>query len=269
MSATHFMDTIPLFGVLVGSLIITFLSIEIGVRFGKRRAEQLTGEEKINTGPFATATLSLLAFMLAIVFGAAESRFSEIKRAVLDEANAIGSAFVRADLLPEPERTEVRKLLYGYVNLLVEGVQTGTREQLERTIDQAEAIQNDLWSIAIDVADQQPTPIPALLFVQSLNDVFDLHETRITLGVHYRLPGVIWVMLYGLAVLALALGGYEIGVTNNRRLVSISLLTAIAFSVVILLEISLDRPHQYVTSITQAAMLDTQEDIHRSMQAQP
>ena len=69
----------------------------------------MTGKETINTGPFATATLSLLAFMLAIVFGAAESRFGDIKRAVLDEANAIGSAFVRADLLPEPERTEARK----------------------------------------------------------------------------------------------------------------------------------------------------------------
>ena len=109
MNVTPVLDTIPLFAVLVGSLIITFLSIEFGIRFGRRRREGMTAEDKINTGPFATATLSLLAFMLAIVFGAAEARFSEIKHVVLDEANAIGSAFVRADLLPEPERTEARK----------------------------------------------------------------------------------------------------------------------------------------------------------------
>jgi hypothetical protein len=53
------------------------------------------------TGPLAAASLSLLAFMLAMVFGAAESRLSELKYVALDEANAIGTAFLRADLLPE------------------------------------------------------------------------------------------------------------------------------------------------------------------------
>ena len=89
------------------------------------------------------------------------------------------------------------------------------------------------------------------------------------MGINYRLPGIVWLTLYGLAVLGLGLGGYEIGLTSNRKLISVSFLTAVAFSVVILLEISLDRPHQTVASITQAAMLDTQEDIQRSMQSQP
>ncbi len=154
------------------------------------------------------------------------------------------------------------------MNLLVEGVQTGTSEKIEWTIDQAEEMHNDLWSRAVDIAAQQPTPISAL-FVQSLNDVFDIHETRITVGINYRLPGIVWLTLYGLAVLSLGLGGYEIGLTSNRKLILAGFLTAVAFSVVILLEIALDRPDQHVATITQAAMLDTQEDIQRSMQSQP
>jgi hypothetical protein len=89
------MDSMPLSGVFLASLIITFVSINLGFRMGQRTRGRLTGDEKAHTGPLAAASPSLLALMLAIVFGAAESRFSELKHVALDEANAIGTAFLR------------------------------------------------------------------------------------------------------------------------------------------------------------------------------
>jgi uncharacterized membrane protein len=269
MNITELIDKFPTWGIFLFSLMITLASMEFGFYMGKRRLGKMSGERKVHTGPVVTACLSLLAFMLAIVFGAVDSRFNEYKHVVLDEANAIGTAFIRADLLPKSDRAEVRQLLYDYVNLHVEKMQNGAEEQIEQAINRSEELQSDLWSRAVAIAGQQPTPISAL-FVQSLNELIDMHEKRITVGIHHRLPGDIWTMLYGLAILVLTLGGYEAGLSGSRRIIAITLSAAVAFSVVLALVMALDRPsHHRFSKSTQAAMIGVQEDIRRSMQSQP
>jgi hypothetical protein len=269
MDITALSDKLPVWGIFLFSLMITLLSIEFGFYMGKWRLGRLTGEKKFHTGPVVTACLSLLAFMLAIVFGAVDARFYELKHVVLDEANAIGTAFIRADLLPKTDRAEVRQLLHEYVNLHVEAMQNGTEEQIEQAINRSEELQSDLWSRAIAIADQQPTPISAL-FVQSLNELIDMHEKRITVSIHHRLSGNIWTMLYGLAILALVMGGYDSGLSGGRRTIAIPLSAAVAFALVLSFVMALDRPsHNRLLTSTQAAMIDVQEDIRRSMQSQP
>ncbi len=220
------------------------------------------------TGSFVTVSLTLLAFMMAIIFGAVESRFDELKRVALDEANAIGTAFLRADLLPEADRVEIRQLLSDYVTLRIEASQGGQGQQLEQAIDRSEELHSDMWSRAVAIADQQPTPISAL-FVQSLNEVIDTHEERITVGIHYRVSGVTWMVLYGLLILAMAMGGYATGLSGSRRSIAIDVAVTVAFSVVLVLVVALDRPHQHLSTATEAAMFDLQENIRRSMESQP
>jgi len=268
MNIIEVLDGLPLWGILVVSLLITFLSIEFGFLMGRRRQNRSAGKGRILTGPVVGAAFSLLAFMLAMTFGAVDSRFSEIKHVAIDEANAIGTAFVRADLLPDAERAEARQLLHDYVDLRIEAVRSDVEEQVRQAIDESEKLQDDLWSTAAAIADRHPTPISAL-FVQSLNEVIDIHAKRITLVHHYRLPGTIWMLLYGLAILAMAMGGYDTGLSGSRRAVSITLAAALAFSVVFTLVIALDRPHQHLSTATQAAMIDLQEDIRRSMEGSP
>jgi len=76
-------------------------------------------------------------------------------------------------------------------------------------------------------------------------------------------------VLYGLAILAMAMGGFNTGLDGGYRAVSITLAAALAFSVVFTLVIEMDRPHQHLSTATQAAMIDLQEDIRRSMQGTP
>ena len=229
MDATGLLDKIPLWGVFLASLTITFLSMEIGFRAGKWKQRRLTGEKEIQAGPFVAASLSLLAFMLAIVFGTVQSRVHDVKQVALDEANAIGTAYLRADLLPAAERAEIRQLLYDYVSLRIEAVEAGTQPQFEQASDRSEAIQIDLWSRAATFADQRPTPIAALV-VASVNDLIDLYEMRIALAFRYRLPGIIWPVLFGVAFLAMAMGGYATGLTGSRQFIAITLSAALAFS---------------------------------------
>ncbi len=126
MNVAEFLDKLPLWGAFLTSLIIIFLSIRFGFQIGERKRARLIGDEKLHIGPIVSASLSLLAFMLAMVFSAVESRYVELKRVTLDEASAIGTAFIRADLLPEADRAEIRRLLYDYVTLRVEAVRNGT-----------------------------------------------------------------------------------------------------------------------------------------------
>jgi hypothetical protein len=268
MNIIAFLDILPAWGIFLFSLAITFLSIEIGSYLGKRRLERLAGKEKVNSRPIVAACLSLLAFMMAIVYSAVDARFNELKHVVLDEANAIGTTFLRADLLPEDYRTEVKLLVRDYVNLRVEATQHDDKEQIEQAINRSEELHNDLWSRAVAIAAKQPTPISAL-FLQSLNELIDMHEKRITVGIHHRLPAEVWTMLYGLAILALTMGGYDSGVSGSLRLITITLSAAVAFSVVLTFVISLDRSHHRLSTSMQAVMLDVQEDIRRSLQSKP
>jgi len=268
MNITEVLDGLPLWGILVVSLLITFLSIEFGFLMGRRRQERSTGKEKLLAGPVVAASFSLLAFMLAITFGAVDSRVQELKHVALDEANAIGTAFLRADLLPEPDRAEVRQLIQDYVDLRVEAVSSDAEEELVRAIEASEKLQSDLWSTATSIANQHPTPISAL-FVQSLNELIDIYEKKVTVSLRYRLPGSIWMMLYGLAFLAMAMGGYDTGLSGSRRVVSVTLAAALAFSVVFTLVVALDRPDQHLSTATRAVMIDLQEDVRRSMQGPP
>jgi len=263
-----FLDNVPLWGIFLISLAITFLSVTIGLRLGKRAQRHLKEGETIRPGPLVAASLSLLAFMMAIVFGVVEYRFSSLKHVVLDEANAIGTTYLRADLLPTDDRAVIRELLRDYVDLRIEAAQNDDDQQIEQAIHRSEELHNRLWSRTVVIATQAPTPVSAL-FVQSVNEMIDLHEKRITIAFQYRLPQIIWMVLYGLAVIAMAMGGYESGLTRGRGFFGITLAAALAFSVVLVMMLALDRPHQHLSTATQTVMLDLQETMLRSMESHP
>ena len=107
MSIIKLMEGLSLWGVFLAWLTIIILSIELGFLLGKWGRGRLAEGEKILTGMMAGAALSLAAFILAFTFGTVTSRLNERKHLALDEANAIGTAFLRSDLLPQAYRAEV------------------------------------------------------------------------------------------------------------------------------------------------------------------
>jgi len=259
------MDHLPLFGVFLASVIVTLLATELGVRLATWRKGKLAEGESVATRTAAAASLSLLGFMLAMAFGAAASRYHELKNVTLEEANAIGTTFVRVDLLPQSDRAEIRQLLYDYVTLQVDITQAGAERRDESNRRRSDALQQDLWSRAVALAEQEPTPISAL-FVQALNELIDMRAKRLTLGLHYRLPESIWLVLGALTVLAMAMAGYEIGVSGGRRVIATTLLGGMAFSAVLTFVVALDRHDHRVSSDAHIALFNLQKEMHRSMQ---
>ena len=255
MQGNEPLDILPLWALLVVVLLLVLLSVECGYRLGKRvgRTEQ---EEDSPLDEMVGATLGLLAFLLAFTFSLAASRYDTRRQLLLDEANAIGTTYLRAALLPEGRR-EIQSLLRHYVDIRLEVAHT---HDLAQDIRRSEDVQNQLWARAVAVAQKTPGSIVTGLFVQSLNDLIDVHAKRLTASVRNRIPLAIWASLYGVTTLSFGVLGYHAGLASTRRSPAI-LPVAVTFAVVIWLIADLDRPQEGSLTVNQQALID----VRRSM----
>ena len=208
------LDLLPIWGVFLATVAVVLLAVEGGFRLGQYRRRRSEQEDRPPVGEMVAATLALLAFMLAFTFGLAASRFDVRRGLVIDEANAIGTTYLRAGLLPEPHRSDVRSLLREYVDVRLEAVQPG---KLSQSIGRSEELHARLWAHAAAVGEKNPGSIVVGLFIASLNDVIDLHAKRLALGVRNRIPGTIWAALYFVAIIGTSVMGYHAGLAGSGR----------------------------------------------------
>ena len=233
---------------------LVLLSIEGGYRLGQFRRSRSDSEQDAPVGAMVGSTLGLLAFMLAFTFGMAASRFDTRKALVLDEANAIGTTFLRAGMLPEG-RDEVRGLLRDYVDVRLAAVGAS---DITAALRQTEDLQNQLWARAVAAGLQHPNSIVVGLYVETLNEVIDLHAKRVTAGLRNRIPGAIWVSLFGIAALSLGAMGYHSGLAGTARSLAV-VAVALVFSAVIALIVDLDRPQEGSLMVSQQPLIDVRQ----------
>lgn len=249
------LDVLPLWALFIGIVLVVLLSVEGGYRVGRARARHVE-EKETPVGEMVAATLGLLAFILAFTFGLAANRYDTRRELLLEEANAIGTTYLRAAMLPG-RGDEIRALLRDYVDTRLEVVKPG---KLAAAIRQSEHIQNQLWELTVPVAQENPNSIIVGLFVQSLNDVIDLHAKRLTAGVRNRIPFAIWAALYGISIFSFAAMGYHSGLTGTNRSLVI-LAVAFTFSVVIGLIADLDRPQEGILKVGQVPLIDLRQSM--------
>jgi len=201
--------------------------------------------------------LALLAFLLAVTMGMASDRFDARRGIVLDEANAIGTTYLRAGYLPEPASSQIRELLRQYVPLRI--VVTDNVD-VTADIQRSQAILTQAWAIAEGVAKTTDKGDLVALFIESLNETIDLHETRITAGIYARVPETVVLLLVVGSALSLAMVGYSAGLTQRRSLLS-AVVLVIALGAVITIVVDLDRPREGFIQVSQQPLLDLQQQI--------
>lgn len=253
---TTALDLLPLPAAFLAIVVLVLLSIEGGFRLGLYRRKRSEKEKDAPVGAMVGSTLGLLAFMLAFTFGMAASRFDARKTLVLDEANAIGTTYLRAAMLPEGGN-EVRDLLRQYVDQRVAAVKSGNAVI---ALKESEALQGKLWALAVAAGQQHPNSIVVGLFVESLNNVIDLHAKRVTAGLRNRIPGTIWAGLFVIAALSLGAMGYHSGLAGPTRSLAV-VAVAFAFSAVIALVVDLDRPQEGALIVSQQPLIDVRQSM--------
>jgi hypothetical protein len=252
-----FIDLLPMWLVFLATIALALFSLEVGYKLGRWRHSSGIEEKDAPVGAIVAAVLGLLAFMLAFTFGLAASRFDARRQVILEEANAIGTAYLRARLLPKPRDSEAARLLREYVDVRVRGVH---ERKIAEAAARSEALHEQLWEQATAAAEKNPTPITAL-FIQALNEVIDVHAKRMLVGTRSRIPLSIWVGLSVLAVIGMVSVGYQVGLIATRRSPAVILLV-IAFAGVLVLIVDLDRPLEGYLRVSQQAMTDLQKSMH-------
>lgn len=251
------LDVIPFWCLFIVATVLLAVAMEGGYRLGRWRHVHVVEERENPVGAMVASILGLLALVLGFTFNMAATRFDLRRETVLEEANAIGTAFLRAKLLPEPQRSIVSVLLREYVDVRLQAIQQLT---IAKSIARSEEIHDLLWAQAVSVAEVHPTPITGL-FIQSLNDVIDLHSKRVMVGLRNRISIVIWAGLTGLALLGMFSVGYQAGLSATRRSPAM-LALILAFVFVMYLIADLDRVHQGLFQISQQSMLDLQRSMN-------
>jgi hypothetical protein len=251
------LDQLPLWGLFLATIAVIFGSVEGGYRLGRLRRERTEPEKESSVGAMVAATLGLVAFTLAFTFGLAATRFETRREVILEEANAIGTTYLRAALLPEPQRSEARRLLREYVDVRLKGIQP---DRVQQAISESTALQTRVWEQAVAAAEKDPRSVPTGLFIQSLNEMIDVHSKRVMVGLRNRLPGALWGALYLMAILGMAEVGYHEGLSSPRRSPA-ALTLVLTFSVLMYLIADLDRPQKGLLRVSQQAMIDLRQSL--------
>jgi len=217
------------------SLLVFWSSARIGASFGKMRqnTDKETTEQDFGlTG----ATLTLLGLLIGFTFSMALNRYDQRKNLEAEEANAIGTEYVRLDMLPSNDATRVRALLRSYIEERIRYYESRSEEQLQSVNGRTAQIQNEMWSILTKCAAADKTPVMALA-LSGMNDV--LNSQGYTQAAWWnRVPVAAWFLLASLSIFSNLLVGYGVRSRGAFRL----LILPISLSISLFLIADIDSP---------------------------
>lgn len=231
----------------------------LGTWLGHR--SQRLGAKQEDLGMLAGSTLGLLALLLAFSFSLGFSRFDARRSMVLEEANAIGSVANFALMLPEPPRQAILDLLRDYTEVRIGLGRPFDLAKLDHDVARAVDLQARLWQFAVTLTDASPQSLPVYRFVGSLNEMNNIHESRVS-ALRFRIPGEVMVLLLGVAMIAMALTGYHSGVRGSRRPIA-TMLMAMTVGVVMTLVTDLDRPARGFIEVPVQPLVDVARGMAR------
>ena len=245
---------------IVGSLFVTIMiAHEICFQIGKRYQKKTDHEVKSQTSAIQAGILGLLALLLGFTFNMSLQRFDSRSYAVINEANAIGTALLRTKLLPKPYDSITEDLLQKYVDLRIEisKVDLTMLEKRKTINEETIRIQNQIWEYSIKAAEIDPRPVTTGYFITSLNDVIDTRGERNAI-LQRHIPELILFLLFIVFIIGGALMGYTSGLGLTRAYIPTVMFTLLIVLVVFII-IDLDRPKRGFIQVKQDSLIELKE----------
>ena len=237
------MTVYPVAAFLVSLAGLSFAAWVGATRFGKLHAEVNTMREEF--GVIQGATLTLLGLIIGFTFSMALSRYEQRKNYEEQEANAIGTEYLRADLLPAADAARVRTLLRDYIDHRMLFYSTRDPVELEQVNARTAALQADMWSAVKAPALAQPTPLSALA-VAGMNDV--INSQGYTQAAWWnRIPFSAWLLVVTIAMCATLLVG--IGTKRSGNVPRVLLILPLVISMALFLIADIDSPRRGIIRV--------------------
>jgi len=231
--------------------LVLFASSLAGFRLAtvSRINEDTHHHEQINS--LREGLFVLLGLLLGFTVAMALPRFDERRQLVIDEANAIGTTMLRAEMLPEPERSKSLELLRQYAVVRENFATTGPEQSLQPT----KALQTQLWQQVVGVTQKSQTAVIAT-YILTLNETIDVSEKRLS-AFENRVPKSVWMIIVVVAIFQGFAGGFSL-----KRKLWFSLMAApLVIAVVMALIADLDSPHTGMIHVEQNGMERLVKDV--------
>jgi hypothetical protein len=236
------------------------VALEVGFRLGKRRQLRSDEPEKSHVSALHGATLGLLALLLGFTFAMSVSRYETRKALMVDQANAIGTAALRARLLPAPDAGRAYALLREYTASRLQYNAAGMDDAALLAAEaRASGLERQLWEIARSQVMVDPKSQPASLFTQALNEVFDLREKR-RFALDDQVPTAVTFLLSAVALTAMGLVAYGCGL-NGRRRISPNLTFAFLIALALIIILDIDSPRAGFVRVSQDSLIRLQQTL--------
>lgn len=244
-------------------LILFYGSVELGAFLGKRSSNAASKEVESHVATIEAALLGLLALLLGFGFSMAMTRFESRRAVVVSEANDIGTAYLRAGLLPSYIKEASQNLLIKYVDSRIAFFQAGLDTSAsQQALKLTEQLQAELWEQAIAVAKSDSPNVIGGLFIAALNELIDVHTDRMA-ALENHVPEIILILLVFVGAATLALTGYRSGLSGIRLPIPRFILVILIVSTLSVI-IDLDRPRRGFIKVSESALLQLKSSMTHS-----
>jgi len=213
--------------------------LAIGRRLGLRRLAADADGARAGVGAVEGSVFGLMGLLIAFTFSGASSRFEGRRQLIVAEANAIGTAWLRLELLPQSAAVALRERFRSYLDsrLAVYGDVSDT-ESTNATLARAAELQNEIWTSAVSACREPGMQQATMLLLPALNEMIDVTTAR-TMAMEFHQPLIVFAVLFAFALASSLLAGY--GLAGGSRpswlhMVGFAAITALAIFVILDLE---------------------------------
>jgi len=258
MHVSNFINVGLAFALFVGVLICESL----GHWRGRRELQRDRDAVKVGTSTIEAAVLALLGLLLAFDFSAAASRLERRRDHIVQESNAIGTAWLRLDLLPASDQPVIRNLFRRYTDerIAVVTALPDVDAALKHHADSV-GIQSDIWTKCVESANSTPSPQASLLLIPALNEMIDITTTR-SVAARVQTPRLITALIFIVALLSAFIAGYGMAESQRVNRIHVAVLAAVV-SVTVYVILDLEQPRLGLIRLDDAdrAMVEVRESM--------
>jgi hypothetical protein len=231
----------PIWAVGLGFIVILTTTLELGFRVGLKKRETWKDADSGGGAVVLNSMFALMGLVLAFTYAIGVNHYDASKKAVIIEANELSTAFLKANLVAEPGRTELKTKLLDYARTRTFRLGTyGTNEERKMALMMTLDKQAKLWLATTHVVDQGDRGPMSSSLVAAINDVIDAHTIRLA-AILDKLPRVVIWMLLFIAAASLGVAGYNAGIQGRMSRFRMTALTLVITGLILII-LDFDRP---------------------------